>query len=52
MIATDLSKQQARNANPKAMQQIDFTGNLDGSNNRIMFFIIEEKLFNIFHREL
>ena len=52
VIATDLSKQQARNANPKAMQQLDFTGNLDGSNNRIMFFIIEKKPFNIFHREL
>ena len=29
MIAIDLSKQQLRNADPKAIQQINFTGNLD-----------------------
>ena len=29
MIAIDLSKQQAPDANPKVMQQIDFTKNLD-----------------------
>ena len=28
MIAIDLSKQQALTVNPKAMQQINFTGNL------------------------
>ena len=28
MIAIDLSKQQARDADPKAIQQIHFTGNL------------------------
>ena len=27
MIATDLSKHQKRNADPKAIQQINFTGN-------------------------
>ena len=40
MIATDLSK--ALNAGPKAIQQINFTGNLSGNNNRLIFFIIEE----------
>ena len=52
MIAIDLSKQQAFDANPKAIKQINFTGNLDrGWNadgrvinaNTTMFFIIEEK---------
>ena len=41
-IAIDLSKQQAFYADPKAIQQINFTGNLDGANNRIMLFIIEK----------
>ena len=39
MIAIDLSKQQAFDADPKVMQQINFTGNLGGNNK---FFIIEE----------
>ena len=42
MIAIDLSKQQALDADPKTIQQINFTGNLSDSNNRLMFFIIEE----------
>ena len=41
MIAIDLSKQQALDADPKVIQQISFTGNLE--NNLLMFFIIEEK---------
>ena len=44
MIAIDLSKLQALNVDPKAIQQINFTRNLSGNNNnRVMFFIIEEK---------
>ena len=42
MIATDLSKQQALNADPKGVQQINFTGNLDRVEGATMFFIIEE----------
>ena len=42
MIAIDLSKQQALDADPKAIQQINFTGNLDCNNNRLLFFIIQE----------
>ena len=38
MVAIDLSKQQALDADPKAIQQINFTGNLDGANNKIIFF--------------
>ena len=42
MIAIDLREQQALDADPKAIQQINFTGNLDGNNNRLLFFITEE----------
>ena len=42
MIAIDLSKQQALQADPKAMQQINFTGNLDRAGNTTTFFIIKE----------
>ena len=38
----DLSKQQALDADPKAIQQINFTGNLDQDECATMFFIIEE----------
>ena len=39
MIAIDLSKQQA---NPRAIQQISFTANLDCANNTRIFCILEE----------
>ena len=42
MIAMDLSKQQALDADPRAIQQINFTANLDRAGNTTMFFIIEE----------
>ena len=42
MIAVYLSKQQALDADPKAIQQISFTANLDWEENTTMFFIIEE----------
>ena len=42
MIAIDLSKQQALDADPRAIQQINFTANLDRLGNTTMFFIIEE----------
>ena len=42
MIAVDLSKQQALDADPEAIEQINFTRTLDGANIRVMFFIIEE----------
>ena len=44
MIAIDLSKQEALDADRKAIQQINFTGNLvrDPVANTTMFFIIEE----------
>ena len=42
MIPIDLSKQQALDADPKAIQQISFTANLDRQGNTAMFFITEE----------
>ena len=41
LISTDLSKQQKLDATPKAIKQINFTGNLE--NNATIFFIIEEE---------
>ena len=42
MIALDLRKQQALDADPRAIQQITFTVNLDRTGNSTMFFIIEQ----------
>ena len=42
MIATDLSKQQALDSDPRAIQLINFTENLDRDENTTMLFIIEE----------
>ena len=42
IIAIDLSKQQALDADPGAIQQINFTANLDRQGNTTVFFIIEE----------
>ena len=42
MIAIDSSKEQALDDDPKAIQQIDFTGNLDRAGNTRIFFILEE----------
>ena len=42
MIAVDLSKQQALDADPKATQQINFTANLDRAGNTRIYFILEE----------
>ena len=43
MIAIDLSKQQALDADPKTTQQINFTANLDRAGQTTMFSIIEEE---------
>ena len=42
MTAIDLSKQQVFDADPIAIQQINFTANLEREGNTTMFFIIEE----------
>ena len=42
MIAIDLSKQQELDFDLRAIQQINFTANLDRAGNTAMFFIIEK----------
>ena len=42
MIAINLSKQQVFDADPRAIQQINFKANLDRVGKTTMFFIIEE----------
>ena len=42
MIAVDLSKQQVLDADPTAIQQINFTANLDRVGNTRVYFIIKE----------
>ena len=42
MIAIDLSKQLALDADPRAIQQSNFTANLDRTGNTTVFFITEE----------
>ena len=40
-IAIDLIKQHALDSHPRAIQQINFTANIDRAGNTKMFFIIE-----------
>ena len=47
MIAVDLSKQQASDADPRANQQINFTANLDRVDNTRIYFILEEAIETI-----
>ena len=42
MIAIDLSKQHVFDADPRAIQQINFTANSDKDGNTTMFFIIKK----------
>ena len=42
MIAIDLSKQQALDADPKAIQQINFTANLNRAGTTRFYFILEK----------
>ena len=48
MFPTDLSKQQALDADPRAIQQINFTANLDRAGNTRIYFILEEAKETIF----
>ena len=43
MISTDLSKQQALKSDAKAMQQINFTANLNREGITTMFFILKKQ---------
>ena len=42
LLAIDLGKQQAPDADPKRMQQINFTGNLEHGESTTMFLILKE----------
>ena len=48
MIAIDLSRQKELDPDPKAIQQINFTANLDRAGNTTKFFIIEEAKETVF----
>ena len=48
MVAIDLSEQQALDADPKAIQQINFTANLDRAENTRFYFILEEAKGTVF----
>ena len=48
MIAIDLSRQNELNADPRAIQQTNFTANLDRAGNTTIFFIIEEAKETVF----
>ena len=42
MNVVNLSKQEALDADPKAIQQINFTANLDRAGNTRIYFILRE----------
>ena len=48
MVAVNLSKQQALDPDPKAIQQINFTESLDRENNTRFYFILEEAKETVF----
>ena len=47
-LQIDLSKQQALDADPRAIQQINFTANLDRAGNTRFYFILEEAKETVF----
>ena len=49
MIAIDLSKQEALDADPSAIQQINFTSNLDRAGTTRTYFILEEAKETVLH---
>ena len=48
MIAIDLRKQQALDADLRAIQQVNFTANLDRDGNTRFYFLLEEAKETIF----
>ena len=48
MITIDLSKQQALDADPKAIQQINFTAKLDREGSTRLYFILDEAKETVF----
>ena len=52
MIAIDISKQQAPDADPKGIQQINFTGSLEQQATCFSLLNKQKKTIQIFHKEL
>ena len=55
MIAINLSKQQALDAGPRAIQPINFTANSDRAGNTRIYFILGQaktKCLGLFHTKL
>ena len=48
VIAVDLSKQQGLDADPKTIEQINFTANLDRAGNTRFYLILEEAKETVF----
>ena len=48
MIAIDLTKQHVLHSDPRAIQQINFTANLDRAGNTRFYFILEEAKETVF----
>ena len=48
LIVTDLRKQQELDADPRAIQQINFTANLDRDDGATIFFISEQAKETVF----
>ena len=48
MIAVDLSKHQVLDADPKSIQQINFTANLDRAGRTKFHFVLEEAKETVF----
>ena len=48
MTAIDLSKQQAPDANPKAIQNINFTGNLTQQATIFSLLMTQKKIFQFY----
>ena len=48
MNAIDLSKEQALDADPEAIQQINFTENLNRTGNTRFYFILEQEKETVF----
>ena len=49
MIAIGLKKQQELDADPKAIQQINFTANIDRDGNTTMFLLLMKQKKDILH---
>ena len=48
MIIVNLSKQETLDADPNAVQKINFTANLDRAGNSRIYFILEEAKETVF----